>query len=224
MIGYLKGTVLDCSDGKALIQIQIGDGSIGYQLSIPQSPNYIGLAKGKRVEFFVYTHVREDVLDLYGFLSLSEKNLFLTLLSVNGIGPKGALSVLSNSEPSSLIQAILDGDKESLTRIPGIGKKTAERVMLELADPLKKKIEAGDFASLLGGASVTSSSSAKVFKESGSSVQGSAMSVYKDARDALLGLGYREQEIAHLLKKAIETQDSPQKAESLIRLVLQQLT
>jgi Holliday junction DNA helicase RuvA len=137
MLGYLRGQVLSTpseNDGKITLGIGAPEtGIVGYSVHVPRNTQYELILAGKVIELFVHTHVREDQLDLYGFSTKSEKDLFLTLLSVNGIGPKGALSILSGADTAQLVQAIVDGDKALLTKIPGIGKKTAERMVLELA-------------------------------------------------------------------------------------------
>ena len=203
MIGYLSGQILEHLDGKMVVIMRQGEGSIGYQVTVPSSAEYGAHVAGKSVELFIYTHVREDALDLYGFSSRDEKELFLTLLTVNGIGPKGALGILSKVDPATLIQCIVDGDKESLTKIPGIGKKTAERVVLELADSMKKK--------MLGRVA-----------PSGPSVSTALSEVMRDARDALMGLGYREQDVSVLLKRVNDKKDPPQRVEEIVRMALQQ--
>jgi Holliday junction DNA helicase RuvA len=227
MIGYLKGRVLDHVEGKLLLGVgSDADCCIGYQLSVPQGPAYLSFKLQEIVELFIYTHVREDALELFGFASRSEKELFLTLLAVNGIGPKVALGILSAIEPGQLIQAILDGNKDALVRIPGIGKKTAERVVLELADSLAKKVEVGVFDSVRSsldkkmGAGVS-----KANHPSASSTQASekSMALLKDAKDALVGLGYREQEIGVLLNRVIQDQGAPKRVEDLIKAALQQM-
>src|SRR5690349_763374 len=105
MIGYLNGEVLEHSDGKLLVTV--GDrqtsGAVGYLVSVPQNPAYASLGPGQRTELFIYTHVREDALDLFGFQTSSEKNLFCVLLEVNGIGPKSALNILSKVGLQQLI-------------------------------------------------------------------------------------------------------------------------
>lgn len=221
MIGYLRGEIMDHSDGKLLIAVGAQSPSaVGYAVSVPLSPNYLGWVPGKVVEVFIHTHVREDALDLYGFASRIEKDLFLTLLSVNGIGPKGAMGILSKVEPDALIQAIVEGDKEALTKIPGIGKKTAERVVLELADPIKKKVEQGIFAlSRPSGATAAAGVTKGANRSSANSNP-----VVQDAKDALLSLGYREQDIGVLLDRALaDFEVQPTRAEDLIRTALRQL-
>ncbi len=211
MIGYLKGEVFEHVDGRALVVT----GGVGYAVSVPQSPSYLSLAAGKSVELFIHTHVREDALDLYAFASKTEKELFLTLLGVGGIGPKVALGILSKVEPGDLIRALLEGDKDALTQIPGVGKKTAERMVLELADPLRKKVDAGAFG--------TAGAPAGAVTKGGAVAKGGA-SVFRDAKDALAGLGYREQEISAALNKLMEEGPKPARVEDLVRSALQRLS
>jgi Holliday junction DNA helicase RuvA len=213
MLGYLRGQILATAtenDGKITLGIGSNElGMVGYSVNVPRNTQYELLPNGKVVELFIYTHVREDQLDLYGFVSKSEKELFLTLLSVNGIGPKGALSILSGADTSLLVQAIIDGDKALLTKIPGIGKKTAERMVLELSDSLRKKME------------LTPQTTAKSRSTVGAQMtQPSAM---RDAREALVGLGYREADVSSLLSKVFAEFDTPPKTEELIKTALRQL-
>lgn len=222
MLGYLRGQVLSSiseGDGKLIIGIGGGIGAeatgmVGYSVNVPKSAQYDLLPHGKVIELFIYTHVREDQLELFGFATRSEKELFLTLLSVNGIGPKGALSILSGCEPSVLIQAVIEGDKQLLTKVPGIGKKTAERVVLELADPLKKKIETGGFADLR---------SSKTPSKSQAPGKSASHASIRDARDALVGLGYRESDVSSLLNKVFAEFETPPRTEELIKTALRQL-
>jgi Holliday junction DNA helicase RuvA len=225
MIGYLNGKILEHSDGKLLVGVGSSEtgGTIGYSLNIPESAGHAGLIPGNMVELFVYTHVREDALDLYGFRTTAEKDLFLTFLSVSGIGPKLALNILSGADAGQIIQAILKGDKAFLSRIPGIGKKTAERIVLELADKVRKKMDAGTYAALspLAGPSAPAGASAFAHPKH---PEGSTAALVHDAVSALVGLGYREQDAETVLHKVIEeSQTPPQKVEDLIRSALRQL-
>lgn len=213
MIGYLKGKILEHADGRMLVDVS----SVGYQVTVPASAEYGRLLEGEAVELFIHTHVREDALDLYGFASRTEKELFLTLLTVNGIGPKGAIGILSKVDPASLIQAILTGDKVGLTQIPGIGKKTAERVVLELGEKMKKRVEAGEFGGLQ--AAVRNKQRAAKISDPDISI---AFDLFEDAKGALVGLGYKEQEASQILKRALsELETPPQRVEDLIRTALQ---
>jgi Holliday junction DNA helicase RuvA len=222
MIGYLRGQVMECLDGRLLLAVGPAESAVGYSVTVPQGPSYLSVQAGKPAELFVYTHVREDALDLYGFRTKSEKDVFLTLLTVNGIGPKLALAILSGAEAGPLVRAILEGDKDFLTRIPGVGKKTAERVVLELADPLRKKIESG----LLADPRLERRASARsgTAKPEAAGAASAAVSIVKDAREALVGLGYRELEVTALLNRVMdEMEPPPARAEELIRTALKQL-
>jgi Holliday junction DNA helicase RuvA len=219
MIGYLKGKILDCAEGRILLAVGGEHGAVGYGVAVPTSASYLGYKPGNMAELYVYTHVREDALDLYGFSSAGEKELFLTLLSVNGIGPKVALGLLSGADASELIQAIMGGDKEFLRNLPGIGKKTAERVVLELADPIRKKVEGGTFGGFAHG-TVTRSALAELARAGSSS--GGETTLVRDAKTALIGLGYRDPVAAQMVARAIEGFDEePTKVEELIRSALQ---
>ncbi len=209
MIGYIRGEVLENSDGKMLVLTGAKDCGVGYAVSVPSSAFYLSIPAGKSLDLFIHTHVREDALDLYGFCTRAEKELFLTLTSVSGIGPKSALGILSGAEPAQLIQAILQGDKAFLTQVPGIGKKTAERVILELTDPLKKKVEAGVLS-----------------QPAGAQARASGDSALLEAKSALIGLGYREQDISGLLDRVFAGTQAPSsgwKVEDLVRTALRQM-
>lgn len=132
MIALLQGTIYE----KHPNQVIVDAGGVGYEVTIPVS-TYSSLPDaGGAVTLRVYTHVREDALQLFGFLSLDEKMLFEKLISVSGVGPKLAITILSGLETKDLVDAIRNGQSEQLVRIPGIGKKTAERLVLELRDKL----------------------------------------------------------------------------------------
>ncbi|MBC7386780.1 MAG: Holliday junction branch migration protein RuvA [Cryobacterium sp.] len=219
MIGYLQGQIFEIQDGKAvLFNSQTG---VGYSVTLPANGRYATLHAGLSTALWVHTHVREDALDLYGFLSREEKEIFLTLLTVNGIGPKGAIGILSKVEIPTLVRAILEGDQASLTEIPGIGKKTAERVVVELKDSLKKKAENGALpaewlaaAATLGAASSVRSAGSAAF---------AALS-FKEARDALVGLGYRDNEVVQALKR-VQDAGAPgtTRTEDVVKLALKEI-
>lgn len=232
MLGYLKGKILENLEGKLIVITGApdSDSAVGYAVTVPAGPSYLDFQAGSTHELFLYTHVREDSLDLYGFRTRSEKELFLTLLNVNGIGPKVGMSILSSTDPASLLDAILEGDKASLTRIPGIGKKTAERVVLELADPLRKRVEQGGFREWMHKSpahSATGAVSAKGTLEKEKPI--STVGVFREAMDALLGLGYRELDIQFVFKKMREEKElasdfNPVRLDLIIRIALQQLS
>ena len=221
MIGYLKGQLLAVEDGRVILGVGSAQtGWTGYSVSIPARPHYQSLLPEQAAEFHIYTHVREDALDLFGFASPAEKSLFLVLTSVSGIGPKSGLGILSNIEPALLLEMIMSGDSAGLTRLPGIGKKTAERIVLELSDSLKKRVQAGEFSSLLGGR--RGSAAASGHSKSGSNHSSAFEKSLQDACEALIGLGYRESEANRVLSDVLAGPNPPQSAEALIRAVLKQ--
>lgn len=132
MIAHLTGTVLE----KHVQRLVIDVGGVGYDVAVPLSTFYGVGEPGSRVALRVHTHVREDAIQLFGFGSALELQLFEKLIGVGGIGPKVALAVLSGIESPELVRAIRTSDLARLTRIPGVGRKTAERVVIELRDRL----------------------------------------------------------------------------------------
>jgi len=134
VIAFLRGRILDKQPNRIVVDVN----GVGYDLSVPLSTFY-GLADvGGEIALRVHTHVREDALALYGFATRLEQDLFERLIGVSGIGPKVGLAVLSGIEPMDLIRAIERGDLARLTAIPGVGKKTSERIVLELKDRLPR--------------------------------------------------------------------------------------
>jgi holliday junction DNA helicase RuvA len=132
MIAHLRGKLLAKSPNRVVVET----GGVGYELNI-SVPTFSDLpASGSEVALHVYTHVREDLIALYGFLRPAEKQLFEKLITVSGIGPKLAITILSGMAADEMAGAIRGNDVARLTRIPGIGKKTAERMVLELRDKL----------------------------------------------------------------------------------------
>jgi Holliday junction DNA helicase RuvA len=132
MIGLLRGKIIDKRPNVVLIDV----GGVGYHVQIPLS-TFAGLgALHQEATLLIYTHVREDQLSLYGFLTAREKQCFELLISASGVGPSLALKILSGMGIEELVPAIRKGDLAQLVRIPGVGKKTAERIVLELRDRL----------------------------------------------------------------------------------------
>ncbi len=132
MIARLKGTLLEKTPTRLVIDV----GGVGYDVTVPLSTFYTIGDAGSEVTLRVHTHVREDAIALYGFGSAIEQDLFERLIGISGIGPKLALAVLSGIDAGELVRAIREQDVARLTKIPGIGKKTAERIGLELKDRL----------------------------------------------------------------------------------------
>ena len=132
MIAFLRGTLLEKHPAQIIVDVN----GVGYDVAIPVSTFSSLPDTGAQIHLRIYTHVREDALSLFGFLSADEKILFEKLISVSGIGPKLAITALSGLHTADLIAAIRNGQVEQLVRIPGVGKKTAERIVLELRDKL----------------------------------------------------------------------------------------
>ena len=138
MIGYVKGTLISVQNGKVLLEV----GGVGYEISVSNNTVVKLPAIEKQATIYTYLYVREDEMSLFGFYSLEEKAMFMKLISISGIGPKAAMSILSGMELRALAIAIITEDKKSIAKIKGVGKKTAERIILELKE--KVTAEEGD--------------------------------------------------------------------------------
>jgi Holliday junction DNA helicase RuvA len=136
MIAFLRGRVLEKQPSRVIVDVA----GVGYDVSVPLSTFYTAGDPGAEIALRIHTHVREDQLSLYGFATSLELTVFERLIGISGIGPRLALSVLSGMEPRELTTAIERGDLARLTRIPGVGKKTAERMVVELRDRLPKAV------------------------------------------------------------------------------------
>lgn len=130
MIARLQGVLVDKSADRVVLDIH----GVGYEVLIPFSTYYELGEIGETVSLYIYTHVREDALSLYGFLTAREKRLFTRLIGISGIGPKLGITILSGLPVDELIQAFMEENLIRLTAIPGVGKKTAERMILEMKD------------------------------------------------------------------------------------------
>ncbi|MEG1890525.1 MAG: Holliday junction branch migration protein RuvA [Clostridia bacterium] len=182
MIALVQGTLLEKSEGEIVIMTA---GGIGCQLLCSMTTLAALPVAGQDCRLFTYLNVREDALELYGFLSREERELFKRLISVSGIGPKSALFVLGSMPIADLRLAILTGDSNALCRAPGIGKKTAQRISLELKDKLTKD-------ALASGLPMDELS----FAEG----ESPATDALGEAMQALKSLGYSPQEAASALK------------------------
>lgn len=176
MIAFLRGRVLEKHPNRVIIDVN----GVGYDVAVPLSTFYTAGEPGSDIALRVHTHVREDQLALFGFSTALELTTFERLISISGIGPKLALAVLSGMESRELIGAIQRGDVVRLTRIPGVGKKTAERIVVELRDRFARALESPDDA---GG------------KPSDS--------MREDLLSALENLGYHRQAIEKVLERVI---------------------
>jgi holliday junction DNA helicase RuvA len=139
VIAHLRGHLLDKQPNRLIVDVQ----GVGYEVQVPLSTFYDVGEPGAEIALQIHTHVREDTLALFGFLTMLELQLFEKLIGITGIGPKLALVVLSGIEPRDLVTAIRRGDVARLIAIPGIGKKTAERMSLELKDRLPASLGVG---------------------------------------------------------------------------------
>jgi Holliday junction DNA helicase RuvA len=142
MIALLRGTLVEKHPNQVVLDV----GGVGYDVTVPISTFSKLAGVGAETRLQIYTHVREDILALYGFLTRDEKNLFEKLIGVSNIGPGLAIKVLSGMEAVDLQNAIRRGEIEKLIRIPGVGKKTAERIVLELRDKLPAPEGGGQLA------------------------------------------------------------------------------
>lgn len=147
MIAFLRGRVLEKQPNRIVVDVQ----GVGYEVHVPLSTYYDVGDPGAEVALRVHTHVREDALQLYGFLTALEQQLFERLIAITGIGPRLAVAVLSGIEAVDLVSAVQRGDIARLTAVPGIGRKTAERMVLELKDRLAQlTVPAGGEAGAAG--------------------------------------------------------------------------
>lgn len=133
MIGYLKGELAEIKENYVVLEV----GNIGYEVYLPGSAIMQLPARGSNIKLFTYLHVREDALNLFGFLTKDDLEMFKLLITVNGIGPKGALGILSAISADDIRFAVLADDAKSIAKAPGIGSKTASKLILELKDKFK---------------------------------------------------------------------------------------
>jgi Holliday junction DNA helicase RuvA len=193
MIGWLRGELLSRgADGELLLDVN----GVGYRVLVPASVLGSVGQIGQTVALFVHTHVREDAIVLYGFASANERQCFEALLAAHGVGPSLALAILSSLQPSALIRAVIDGDLDVLCSVPGVGRKTAARLVIDL----KSKLD-------LPGDEV-------VGRQAGA--PGSERS---EVRGALQELGYGPDEI----RRAVESIPETGSVEDLLRAALREL-
>jgi Holliday junction DNA helicase RuvA len=196
MIAFLSGKLLDKHANSVIIDV----GGVGYEVTIPLSTFYDIGEIGANIQLRIYTHVREDAIQLYGFSSLAERDLFLKLISVQGVGARSGITMLSGMNADEIVAAIRTDNLAKLTAIPGVGRKTAERMVIELRDKV------GDISADAAPAS------AKDGPES----------VYDDALSALLNLGYQKNAAEKAIKDARQEVADPT-VQKLLRAALQRL-
>lgn len=192
MFAMLSGKVLERADGKITLDVN----GVGYEVNVPLSAS---VNNGETLTLYIKTLVREDDISLYGFKDKEEKNIFTLLKSVSGVGAKTALAIISFYSPSDLSSIIISKNSKSLSKVPGIGLKTAERLIVEL----KEKFEKG-------------------FKNI-STVEDKS-NEYDDLFNALLGLGYKAQQAESALKNKINDIKNKKPLEQILREVLQGLS
>ena len=198
MIGHLEGTLRLKTPTGVIVDVN----GVGYDVCVPLSTFYELPDTGRKVSLTIHTYVREDAIQLYGFRTLSEKEMFLMLISVNGVGPRLAVNILSGISPDALRQVILNQDRVRLKNIPGIGKKIVERVLLELTDKVKGKSRQEPDA---------------LAPPAGES------SAYGDAFSALVNLGYRPNEAEKAVKNAQQALGDDASVEQLLKNALKTL-
>lgn len=206
MIAYVNGILENLEEGNAVIDVN----GIGYNVNISGSTMDRMPGIGEMVKLYTYTNVKEDAFTLFGFLSRDELNLFKLLITVNGIGPKGGLAILSVMTPDDLRFAILAGDSKSLSKAPGIGKKTAERITLELRDKLKLSED-----ELLGGTSAGASDLGPMDGDN---------SARDEAVAALVALGYNSSDAMKAVRKVLASDKAAvEDTEILLKLALKEM-
>ena len=194
MISYVRGVLAE----KAKDMIVVEAGQVGMGIHVPLSVLECLPPLGEEVKIYTYLQVREDDLSLYGFLNRQDLEMFRQLIGVNGIGPKGALGILSSLRPDDLRLAILTGDAKAISRAPGVGAKTAQRIILDLKDKVKAEEM---LASLAEGGGAEPSLAAQAGSEAA-----------KEAVEALVALGYSNLEASKAVKSVPLTGDMDSEA------------
>lgn len=176
MIGFLTGSIRHKEEQNTLLEV----GGVGYDIFLGDANNSIG-ELGHKVELWIYTHVREDQITLFGFKSLLEKKLFLLLTTVSGIGPKLAMAITTQMEPQALLDAVTFGNVKALCRVSGVGRKVADRLILEVKDKLSQVLDMYEIAP---------------------AQSPGVANHWQDLGDALSGLGFPETKIRNVVKLA----------------------
>ena len=201
MIGYLSGKLLEKEANSVLIDA----GGVGYEVTIPLSTFYELGEVGTDVQLRIFTHVREDALQLFGFKTTRERDLYLKLISVQGIGAKSGITMLSGMSADEIVTAIRTENLARLTAIPGVGKKTAERLVIELRDRI------GEMAA-----------TAAAGATAGAGAQPGGDEAFDDALSALVNLGYQRNAAEKALQQVIKD-GADLNVQKLLRQALQRL-
>lgn len=199
MIAFIKGKVADITEDAVILE----NGGIGYRIFTPSTVQ-AQISMGNEVKLYTYLNVREDAMLLYGFLTKDDLKVFKLLIAVNGIGPKAGLSVLSVMSGNDLRYAVMSGDSKSISKAPGVGAKTAQKVILELKDKLKLEdiLDASETAEISG-------------------VSGGQTDIMKEAALALAALGYSQTEAMKAVRKCEITDETT--VEDLLKLALKKM-
>ena len=197
MIGQIKGIVVEKNPPEILVEV----GGIIYEVLVPMSTVYQLPAAGELVHLHTHFSVREDAQTLYGFFDAKTKKMFRSLVRVNGVGPKMALGILSNMNVDDFVQTIQNNDTEAMIRMPGVGKKTAERLIIEMRDKLSEWGSEGH---------------TNLPNASGSTIM-------KDAEIAMINLGYKPQQAARAIAKVLKANPEISDSEQLIRFSLKSM-
>jgi Holliday junction DNA helicase RuvA len=198
MIGFLRGRLLEKHPDRLLVDVH----GVGYDVAVPLSTFYTLSDQGEDIALRVHTYVRDQQIALYGFATALEQQLFERLIGVAGVGPKIALAALSGLAPADLVRAIRSADIARLTRVPGIGRKTAERIALELKDKLPAESAAGAPA----GATVPSAADARA-----------------DLLSALVNLGYQRASAEGAVESASRSLGTDATFQAILRQALKEL-
>jgi Holliday junction DNA helicase RuvA len=206
MIGRLQGILLSKGESEVMLDVH----GVGYEVEVPANTLYLLPEPGQSLVLFTHFNVREDAHHLYGFLELRERSLFRLLIKVNGIGPKLALGIMSGMDSAAFAAAVARNDMAALVRIPGVGRKTAERLVVEMRDKLAQwELEHG----------VVTAPQAVAGKPE-------SQDQYQEAEAALISLGYKPQEASRaIVHAAAQLEQGEQQAatEQLIRVALKSL-
>ncbi len=200
MISFIEGMLETAEADKISVNVN----GVGYEITVSSSVLRSIPQKGQKIKILTYMNVKEDSMQLFGFSSKEEKGLFLQLLSVSGIGPKSAMNIVSSFELNKLVAAIAKADVDMITAVPGIGKKTAQRVIVELREKISK--------------AYSLDASSGIFDASSDSP------LLKDAVSALMALGYGSKEARRAVSKAVEDLSDRASVEEIIRSSLKSLS
>ncbi|MBU2955535.1 Holliday junction branch migration protein RuvA [Marinobacter sp. F3R08] len=206
MIGRIRGILVEKAPAQALVECA----GLGYEVDIPYTTFFHLPETGAEVTLHTHFAVREDAQSLYGFASMLDRNLFRLLIKVNGVGPKLAIGILSGLDAQQFIRCVENRDVASLVKLPGVGKKTAERLLIEMADRIGQ----------LEGQFVPASPETTGMGHGAAQPQSGGAMATEEAEAALIALGYKPQEAAKAISKVAEDDMT---SETLIRLALRNM-